>query len=81
MAEWGGILYAPTYGRYTLGVEGPGRVELILDGVKLEGEGSLDLEQLLAKGNHDLRLRAVGGQSREREIIPSMYLRPNYLSP
>lgn len=38
----------------------------MLVGVTLESEGSVTLEQLLAKGNHDLRLRAVGGQGRVR---------------
>ena len=64
VAEWSGVLYVPTYGRYTLGVEAPGRIELMLDGVTLEGEGSANLEQLLAKGNHNLRLQAVGGQGK-----------------
>jgi DNA-binding beta-propeller fold protein YncE/4-amino-4-deoxy-L-arabinose transferase-like glycosyltransferase len=62
VAEWSGALYAPQYGQYVLGVDAPGQVELTLDGEMVEGQGKLNVVQSLALGNHDLRLRAVGGQ-------------------
>jgi DNA-binding beta-propeller fold protein YncE/4-amino-4-deoxy-L-arabinose transferase-like glycosyltransferase len=66
VAEWYGVLYAPNYGQYTLGLAAPGHVELTLDGETVEGSGDLAMAQLLASGNHDLRLRASGGRGQVR---------------
>jgi hypothetical protein len=81
VAEWRGVLYAPEYGHYTLEVEAPGHVELTLDGETVEGTGDLSLATSLAIGNHDLRLRALGGPGQVRlwwrppggakEIVPT----------
>jgi 4-amino-4-deoxy-L-arabinose transferase-like glycosyltransferase/DNA-binding beta-propeller fold protein YncE len=61
IGEWNGVLYAPHYGHYRLAVEAPGQVKLTLDGQLFEGEASLDLDSVLAQGNHTLRLWAKGG--------------------
>jgi sugar lactone lactonase YvrE len=84
VAEWRSVLYAPEYGQYTLEVQAPDYVELTMDGETVEGVDSLRLETTLAIGNHDLLLRATGGQGQvrlwwqppqgEREIIPAWAL-------
>jgi 4-amino-4-deoxy-L-arabinose transferase-like glycosyltransferase len=66
VAEWNGVLYAPKYGHYVLTVDAPDRVALTLDGVTVDGEGTLSLTPTLAQGNHSLRLRAEGGVGRVR---------------
>ncbi len=88
VAEWSGVLYAPSYGQYSLGIDAPGSVELMLDGETVEGSGEVSLASLLAEGDHDLRLRADGspGQVRfwwqpsgkEKETVPARAL---YVSP
>jgi hypothetical protein len=65
-AEWDGVLYAPRYGQYVLGLEAPGRAEMTLDGKTVEGSGELTLAQQLAQGNHTLRLRVIGGSGQVR---------------
>jgi 4-amino-4-deoxy-L-arabinose transferase-like glycosyltransferase len=62
VAEWSGVLYAPQYGQYVLGLDAPGQFELTLDGKTIKGQGKLSIVRSLALGNHDLRLRAVGGR-------------------
>ena len=66
VVEWSGVLYAPQFGHYTLAMEAPGRASLTLDGRDFEGVGEVTIAPLLAQGNHDLRLRAEGGQGRVR---------------
>ena len=66
MTEWRGVLYAPQYGEYTLGVEAPRRIKLTLDGETIEGIGDLSTRISLAIGNHDLRLQATGGRGQVR---------------
>ncbi len=66
VVEWSGVLYAPQFGHYTLAMEGPGRASLTLDGQDFVGVGGVTIAPLLAEGNHDLRLRAEGGQGRVR---------------
>ena len=66
VVEWSGVLYAPEFGHYTLATEAPGRASLTLDGQDFEGVGEVTIAPLLAQGNHDLRLRAEGGQGRVR---------------
>jgi 4-amino-4-deoxy-L-arabinose transferase-like glycosyltransferase len=65
-AEWDGVLYAPWYGQYVLGLEAPARAEMTLDGKTVEGSGELTLAQQLARGNHTLRLRVIGGSGQVR---------------
>lgn len=56
-AEWGGVLYAPLYGKYSFYVHAPSSYSLQIDGWEVEdGE-----EVTLALGNHALRLKARGG--------------------
>jgi sugar lactone lactonase YvrE len=66
VAEWRGVLYAPEYGQYSLGIEAPDQVELTLDGETKEGVGDLSLTTPLAIGNHDLKIRASGGLGQVR---------------
>ena len=66
VSELRGVLYAPDYGQYTLGIEAPDHVELTLDGETQEGMGDLSLTTPLAIGNHDLRLRVSGGAGQVR---------------
>ena len=84
VAESRGVLYAPEFGQYTLGVEAPDHVELTLDGETQEGIGDLSLTTPLAIGNHDLRLRVSGGPGQvrlwwqppggEKETVPTWTL-------
>jgi len=62
-AQWGGVLYAPEYGPYLLGLKAPGEAELKVDDyLVLEGSGQIDKRVILAEGNHTLEIKAVGGR-------------------
>ena len=65
-AEWSGVLYAPRYGPYTLRLSSTGPALLEINGhVILEGQGEQLTTQLLALGNHQIRVQAEvvpGGQ-------------------
>lgn len=66
-AEWQGVLYAPQYGPYLLKLEAPAKAQLYLDeNLLLDGSGVMAQEVTLAKGNHALRVRAVGAEGRLR---------------
>lgn len=63
-AEWQGVLYAPQFGVYRLSLQAPAQAGLWIDGVPVfEGEGQLSAEISLARGTHDLRMRAAGGDA------------------
>jgi sugar lactone lactonase YvrE len=65
--EWQGALYAPYYGPYLLKLEAPAEAQLYLDeNLLLDGSGVMTQEITLAKGNHALRVRAVGAEGRLR---------------
>jgi DNA-binding beta-propeller fold protein YncE len=64
VAGWDGVLWVPEYGPYTLAVRAPDQVSLTLDGATSQSSGQLTLTQLLAQGNHYLRLRARGAPGR-----------------
>jgi DNA-binding beta-propeller fold protein YncE/4-amino-4-deoxy-L-arabinose transferase-like glycosyltransferase len=71
--EWRGVLYAPYYGPYLLKLEAPAGAQLYLDeNLLLDGKtaqqcrGAMAQEVTLAKGNHALRVRAVGTAGRMR---------------
>ncbi len=65
--EWQGVLYAPHYGPYLLKLEAPAEAQLYLDeNLLFDGSGVMAQEITLAKGNHALRVRAVGGEGRLR---------------
>ncbi len=89
LAEWRGVLRAPEYGEYRLVLRSPGHVELFLDGALLmQGEGGAHAEVSLAQGNHDLQIRAAGGDGHfelawqppggEEQIVPpwALYIPP-----
>jgi len=89
VVEWNGTLHAPEYGPYRLIFRTPGDVELYLDEtLLLEGRGELSTDLTLAKGNHSLRVRAVGAEGHfelawqppgeEEQTVPSsaLYVRP-----
>jgi streptogramin lyase len=62
-AEWTGVLNIERYGPYRLILRSPAAAELYLnEGKLLEGSGELSGDVVLARGNHALRLRAVGGE-------------------
>ena len=62
-ARWEGMLYAPRYGRYNLGLMAPAEGRVYLDeNLLLDEPGEARL--LLAKGNHALRVEAEGGDGR-----------------
>ena len=60
VAAWDGVLYAPSYGQYTLSLHAPDEVRLSLDGVQITGSRVLTATPLLAQGNHYLNLWARG---------------------
>ncbi len=65
--EWQGVLYIPHYGPYLLRLEAPAKAQLYLDeNLLLGGTGTMAQEVTLAKGNHALRVRAVGAEGRLR---------------
>jgi sugar lactone lactonase YvrE len=83
--EWWGVLYAPYYGSYLLQLEAPAEAQLYLDeDLLLEGSGVMAQKTTLAKGNHALRVRAVGAKGRlrlqwrppggEEAVVPSWAL-------
>lgn len=60
--EWMGVLNIERYGPYRLILRSPAAATLYLnEETLLEGSGELSADVVLAKGNHALRLRAVGG--------------------
>jgi 4-amino-4-deoxy-L-arabinose transferase-like glycosyltransferase/streptogramin lyase len=64
-AEWTGTLYVPSYGQYLLAFTAPAEAQVLVDEtpflvVGAEG-GTAEKAAILAKGNHALRARAVGG--------------------
>lgn len=68
-ATWSGVLATATYGRYQFFVEAPREAELrIGEAVVVQGDASTGLaaELLLARGLHNIRLRAEGGEGRVR---------------
>jgi sugar lactone lactonase YvrE/4-amino-4-deoxy-L-arabinose transferase-like glycosyltransferase len=65
--EWRGVLYASHYGPHLLELEAPAEAQLYLDeNLLLDGTGVMAQEVTLAKGNHALRVRAVGAEGRLR---------------
>lgn len=60
--EYRGVLYAPTYGNYTLALQSPGTAELVIDGDKIDltGDARPSAQILLAQGAHSIRLRVEG---------------------
>jgi DNA-binding beta-propeller fold protein YncE/4-amino-4-deoxy-L-arabinose transferase-like glycosyltransferase len=65
--EWRGVLYAPYYGPYLLKLETPAEAQLYLDeNLLLDGSEVMAQEVTLAKGNHALRVRAVGAEGQLR---------------
>ena len=65
--EWRGVIYAPYYGPYLLKLEAPAEAQLYLDeNLLVDGSGVMAQEVTLAKGNHALRVRAVGAEGRLR---------------
>jgi DNA-binding beta-propeller fold protein YncE/4-amino-4-deoxy-L-arabinose transferase-like glycosyltransferase len=87
--EWEGVLRAPVYGPHQLLLSAPGYAELYIgETLAFSGTGELETALSLAKGNHNIRLRAVGGEGpvnlrwrtpdRDTEIIPptALYVEP-----
>lgn len=79
--EWEGVLTAHNYGEHRFFVQAPAAVELYIGEERVlagEGDGSAGL--VLARGNHNLRVRAVGAPGpfslswrppdRDNEVIP-----------
>ena len=62
-AEWAGVLYVPRYGVYTVGLSAPAEAEVLIDEYPVL-EGAEERTIMLAKGNHALRVRAVGASGR-----------------
>ncbi len=59
VAEWNGVLYAPTYGAHSFRLITPGPGLLEIDGnILLEGRGEQLTGLPLAQGNHRIRIRA-----------------------
>ncbi|NLE76463.1 MAG: hypothetical protein GX605_06890, partial [Chloroflexi bacterium] len=65
-AEWQGVLSAETYGEYGLALDAPAEAQVYLNETLLletPAEGGRQEGRItLAKGNHNLRVRAVGGE-------------------
>jgi len=89
LVEWRGVLRAPEYGAYRLVLRAPAVAELYLDEtLLLRGAGESSAEVALARGNHDLRIRASGGEGRfelawqppgeEEQVVPpsALYAAP-----
>ena len=62
-AEWEGVLYVPRYGAYVMGISAPGEAEVLIDEYPVLEEAA-EHTIMLAKGNHALRVRAVGASGR-----------------
>ncbi|MFQ5856587.1 MAG: PA14 domain-containing protein [Anaerolineae bacterium] len=86
--EWTGTLRVSHYGAYNLGLEAPDEAEVYIDeSLVLEGRGGMEKSLTLAKGNHALRIRAVGAEGQLRlywrppnrpvEVIPQTALYTN----
>ncbi|MCB9077402.1 MAG: glycosyltransferase family 39 protein [Anaerolineaceae bacterium] len=88
-AEWNGILYAPEYGPYTFHWVTPAGGLVEIDGTPvIEGTADTIKDLLLAEGNHQIRVRAEGGQGEvalywqpprqdEESLIPAWVLYTN----
>jgi len=87
--QWSGVLYAPEYGPYLLGLKAPGEAQVKVDGyLVLEGRGEIEKRVILAEGNHALEIKAVGGRGlvefywqppeREEAVVPqgALYVLP-----
>ena len=84
VAAWDGVLYAPSYGQYTLSLHTPDQARLSLDGTQISGSQVLTATPLLAQGNHYLNVRAKGGPGvvqlfwqppgQEQSLVPSQVL-------
>ena len=87
--EWEGVLHVETYGEHRFFVQAPAYMELYIGEEKLiSGEGDQAAGLVLAKGDHAIRLRAVGGPGplslswrppdRDIELVPSnaLYVPP-----
>lgn len=62
-AQWESVLDVPAYGPYRLALTAPAYASLSVDeGIVFEGSGDQSVDLVLAKGNHSLRVRAVGGE-------------------
>jgi len=63
LVEWRGVLRVPEYGAYRLVLRSPASAELYLDdALLLRGAGESSAQVVLARGNHDLRISASGGE-------------------
>lgn len=83
--EWKGILSTARYGPRRLILYAPDHAELYLDEtLLLKGKGEMSTEVTLARGNHALRLRAIGAEGHfelmwqlpgeEQQAVPSWSL-------
>ncbi|MCX6044745.1 MAG: PA14 domain-containing protein [Chloroflexi bacterium] len=83
--EWEGVLNAATYGPHQFFLQAPGHAELYIGEQRvLTGTGELTGGLVLAQGNHNLRVRAVGvpgpfslawrPPTHEPEVIPATAL-------
>ncbi|MDO9300581.1 MAG: PA14 domain-containing protein [Anaerolineales bacterium] len=86
--KWQGVLYAEHYGFYRFTLLSPSPAELYLDNVQIyleqDGEGVQTVEVELAKGSHDLVLKALGKEGHfeldwqppgeKQALIPSSHL-------
>jgi len=81
LVEWRGVLRAPEYGAYRLVLRAPASAELYLDdSLLLRGKGESFTEVVLARGNHDLRVKTSGAEGRfelawqppggEEQVVP-----------
>lgn len=57
VAEWRGVLVAPTFGRYAFRLEGPPEATLKVDETELT-TGTSEVGARLARGNHTIEVRA-----------------------
>ncbi len=62
--EWNGVLLAKSFGVYKFKINSPGTVELYLDQQRISFETETSGEILLAKGNHDIKIRAIAGEGK-----------------
>src|SRR5207249_9857664 len=66
--EWWAVFKAPNFGRYAWSVEGLQDGRLEIDGSPVEADGRPG-EQLLAKGEHALRLSGVVADDRQARLL------------
>lgn len=63
VAEWDGVLYAPTFGQYQFSLLAPSQATLWIDNVQeFSGVGAQTMSVELPIGNHQFRLQANSGQ-------------------